>query len=124
MLEGHEAKVRALCSLGGLLASGSEDNTVRIWSAEDGSERHVLRSHEGWVKALCSLGGVLLASASDDNTVRIWSAEDGSERHVLRGQGIMTKKTPSFLSGSHMQNHALLRSVCSDRHDNWWGLTG
>ena len=36
----------------------------------------------------------------------------------------MTKKTPSFLSGSHMQNHALLRSVCSDRHDNWWELTG
>ena len=34
------------------------------------------------------------------------------------------QKTPSFLSGSHMQNHAPLRSVCSDRHGNWWGLAG
>ena len=48
------------------------------------------------------------------------------DKMVVRAEdkGIMTKKTPSFLSGSHMQNHALLRSVCSDRHGNWWELTG
>ena len=41
-------------------------------------------------------------------------------------KGKIPKKTPSFLSGSHMQNHALLRSVCSDRHGtcNWWELAG
>ena len=64
MLVVHEAQVTALCSLGGgLLASASDDWTVRVWAAEDESERHVLRGHEDAVFALCSLGGGLLPVA-------------------------------------------------------------
>ena len=68
------------------LASGSWDNTVRLWEVASGQERAVLRGHEREVRCVAfSPDGRWLASGSWDNTVRLWEVASGQERAVLRG---------------------------------------
>jgi uncharacterized protein with WD repeat len=54
------------------LATGSWDNTARVWEAASGQE--VARmTHEGPVLAVAfSPDGRWLATGSDDNTARVW----------------------------------------------------
>ena len=50
---------------GHTLASGSWDETVRLWNAASGKERAVLRGHKGWVYAVALSGeACTLASGS------------------------------------------------------------
>ena len=72
-----------------LLASGSGDNTIRIWDVGDNTNlRHVrtLRGHTDDVWSVAwSPDGRTLASASDDGTVRLWNPNNGINFAVLRG---------------------------------------
>ena len=72
-----------------LLASGSQDNTVRIWDVRDRDNlRHVrtLREHTDDVDWVAwSPDGRVLASASEDGTVRLWNPNNGINFAVLRG---------------------------------------
>ena len=63
---------------GRTFATAGQDGTARIWDADSGKERFVLRGHEDevdWVSFDPS--GTRLVTAGDDATVRIWSASDG-----------------------------------------------
>ena len=78
---------------GGLLISGSEDGTIRLWGlTETGLFEHpeqVLQGHQGPVYGLAiSTDKRWLLSGSGDNTARLWDlqAADPSYAHiVLRG---------------------------------------
>ena len=60
---------------GQLLASASDDNTIRLWDPATGTSRGTLEGHSDWVRAVVfSPDGQLLASASDDKTVRLWDS--------------------------------------------------
>ncbi|HVE58177.1 MAG TPA: caspase family protein [Pyrinomonadaceae bacterium] len=62
------------------VASGSFDNTIKIWDFSTGRELRALTGHTGAVKTLaCSKDGRLLASGSNDKTVRVWDVESGNE---------------------------------------------
>ena len=90
VLSGHRDEVNSVVFSpdSRLLASGSEDKTVRIWEVETGRGVRVLRGHENWVWSVAfSPDGRLLASGSHDNTVRLWEVETGREIRVLRGHG-------------------------------------
>jgi len=54
------------------LASGSDDNTVKVWDAADGRCLRTIEAHQ-WPLNACawSHDGSRLLSASDDGTVKI-----------------------------------------------------
>ena len=72
-----------------LLASGSNDRTIRIWDVGDrDNPRHVrtLRGHTAYVRSVAwSPDGRTLASGSHDGTVRLWNPNNGINFAVLVG---------------------------------------
>jgi WD40 repeat protein len=71
---------------GGLLATGGEDPTVRLWHVASGAERAALTGHASAVHAVAySPDGRLLATGSKDKTARLWDTVTLTERAVLIG---------------------------------------
>ncbi|KAH8204381.1 hypothetical protein TruAng_001432 [Truncatella angustata] len=59
------------------LATGSGDNTARIWDCDTGTPKYTL-SHTGWVLSVSwSPDGSRLATGSMDKTVKIWDSDTG-----------------------------------------------
>ena len=66
--------------------AGLDDNTVRLWDAASGRERHRLEGHSNAVLSVAwSPDGASVASGSSDNTVRLWDAASGREQVSLEG---------------------------------------
>jgi WD40 repeat protein len=87
-LQGHQKAVRCLTFRpnGSLLASGSADQTIRLWDTATAAEQACLSGHGGAVTGLAfSPDGSLLASGSEDLTVRLWDVAAGAERTKLEG---------------------------------------
>ncbi len=71
---------------GKTIASGSDDNAIKIWNTESGKELRTLTGHSDLVRSVAfSPDGKSLASGSDDRTVRVWNMENGTELRSLRG---------------------------------------
>lgn len=68
------------------LASTGNDDTLRLWDTEKGTERARLTGHDGaaWSVAFSPDGGTL-ASGGDDETVRLWDVATTAERMRLSG---------------------------------------
>ena len=78
-LEEHRESVMSLCAMSekDQFASGSLDNSIRIWSVAPSSTLYVctkiLQGHEGSVRDLLELPeSNRLVSASDDDSIRVW----------------------------------------------------
>jgi WD40 repeat protein/serine/threonine protein kinase len=69
------------------LATGGEENTVKIWDVETGQElQPPLRGHKGEVYTLAfSPDGRWIASGGEDSTVRVWDSHTGKLIHTFRG---------------------------------------
>src|SRR4051794_8624741 len=63
---------------GKALATGSFDNTVKLWDFATGKELFTLKGHTQPVYAVAfNKDGTILASASQDTTIRLWNPKDG-----------------------------------------------
>ncbi|HKP71906.1 MAG TPA: caspase family protein, partial [Pyrinomonadaceae bacterium] len=99
-----------------LLASGSKDNTVRLWDVESGRELRKLTGHAAWVKAVAfSADGKWLASASVDGAVKLWEVATGREARSFAGGGSINAITFSpdarWLAAGNAGNQVLLWNV-------------
>ena len=112
--DGHSDFVRAVVVVDGRVVTGSDDGTMREYSATDGSCLRVIQAHDSWVWALCSLGSGLLASGSKDSTIKIW--QGGSCLRVLRGHG----NSVSCLANS--PDHSKLLSGSGDHSARLWDV--
>ncbi|MFW6295667.1 MAG: eIF2A-related protein, partial [Halothece sp.] len=85
-LEGHLDSVTAVAFSPNetLIASASEDNTIKLWN-QKGKEIRTLSGHQDTVTDVAfSPDGKILASASLDNTIKLWNLE-GKELNTLKG---------------------------------------
>jgi WD40 repeat protein len=70
----------AFSSDGTTLASGSADNTVKLWDVRSGQEVATLKGHASSVWSVAfSSDGKTLASGCDDKTVKLWFAATDEE---------------------------------------------
>jgi WD40 repeat protein len=80
VLEGHTGYVLSVAfSLDGTrVASGSSDNTIRLWDSKTGREATHMSGHTDWIRSVVfSPDGMHIASGSDDKTVRLWDTQTG-----------------------------------------------
>ena len=99
---GHRKKVHSVAwSCAGLkLASGSVDQTVRVWAIDENGRSHdtELKGHTDSVDQLRwdPTHPEVLGTASGDKTVRIWDARSGKCAHAIetRGENINIRWSP------------------------------
>ncbi|MDQ1708416.1 MAG: hypothetical protein QOJ88_1627, partial [Pyrinomonadaceae bacterium] len=79
---------------GRILASGSDDETIKLWQVYTGEIRTLIGHVAPHTKAfdshsvnavVFSPDGTILASGSDDNTIKLWDVKTGSELRTLIG---------------------------------------
>ena len=125
------------------LATGSADDSVRLWEVATGRSVAVLQGHTDDVRSVAfSPLGDRLASASEDGTVRLWSVPDGAplvEMSSLLERIILVRYSPDgsllALAGNRCflelreSRHGILRRTlsqpgCIDRVGSAtsWGL--
>ena len=60
-----------------LLASGSSDNSVKIWDTNSGNQLKSLTGHSDQVLAVAIDSNNMLASGSYDKSVKLWDKHNG-----------------------------------------------
>lgn len=75
-----------------LLASGSTDQTIKLWDLHTGRCVRTLEGHTGTVRSLLLAANGSLVSGARDGTVRVWDTESGECRFVLRGHAMTIRE--------------------------------
>ena len=71
---------------GQTIASGSADNTIRLWDAATGQIKNILTDHRDDVnRVVFTPDGSTLMSGSNDKTIRVWDFATGLQKQVLTG---------------------------------------
>ena len=84
-MAGHEGDVNCAAIWEKILASGSDDKTVRLWDLVTGNPIRSLREHIASVTAVkFTTDGQFLISASKDRTVRVYETLSGRFLAALR----------------------------------------
>lgn len=76
ILKGHTNGIMAVQMLDNVLATGSYDNTIKIWDLDTGSETRTLSGHTLGIRCL-QFDEKKLISGSMDGTLRVWNWRTG-----------------------------------------------
>ncbi|BBD65510.1 WD-40 repeat-containing protein [Nostoc commune NIES-4072] len=100
---------------GKMLASASDDHTVKLWDTFTRQEIKTLTGHTNWVwRVSFSPDGKMLASASKDKTVKLWDTSTGQEIQTLTGH------TNEVNRISFSPNGKMLASASYDKTIKLW----
>jgi len=111
-LIGHTGDVNTLIKLSNdnLLASGSDDNTIKIWNLKTNSLIRTLSGSSGHVLSLAVLNNGYLASGSADKSIQIWNAETGQQIRKLNGH-LGEVKSLAVLNNGMLASGSLDQSI-------------
>ncbi|KAL6070987.1 WD40 repeat-containing protein SMU1 [Balamuthia mandrillaris] len=110
---GHRGNVKCVEFIGEegfTLASGSSDNTIKVWDVEAGAgQKHLLHTLKGHTSRIwdisSNLSGSLLASASGDGSVKLW---DLSRQVVVNSKTLKSHKGDVYSVKFHPgENHVV-----------------
>jgi WD40 repeat protein/transcriptional regulator with XRE-family HTH domain len=110
--ESESARMEDTCYV---MASGSDDRTIRIWNYQNGEHLRTLHGHSSWVQSVSfSADRAWLASGSRDQTVRVWDWRTGECLHTLQGHSHRVKSVAFSSQGT------LLASSSDDHTIKLW----
>ena len=121
VLTGHTDGVRSIAFSpdGKTLASGSWDDTVRLWNVETREHQRTLKGHTDWVESVAfSPDGKLLASGSLDKTVHLWDAVTGRHLETLTGHTAGVKSVAFSPNGDTLASGGFDKTVRLWNTDN------
>ncbi|XP_038055611.1 F-box/WD repeat-containing protein 7-like [Patiria miniata] len=85
VLKGHDDHVITCLQFNGQrIVSGSDDNTLKVWSATTGKCLRTLVGHTGGVWS-SQMSNNIIISGSTDRTLKVWNADTGQCIHTLYG---------------------------------------
>lgn len=115
-LVGHRDVINCVIVLeNDLVASGSNDKTVKVWNSKNGSLIQSLESHASSVYTLAMLQNGNLVSGSADRTIKIWQKNSWELVKTLTGH------TLSVLGLTVLKNGGLV-SYSDDKTIKLWDL--
>jgi WD40 repeat protein len=111
-LSGHTEPVRALTlsPSGQVLASGSDDQTIKLWNPTTGALLHTLTGHRDRIKSIViTPDDQTLISSSFDNTIKFWNTQTGKEIRTITEKTevramLLTLDGQTLISGSGDQS--------------------
>ncbi|MFC7218823.1 WD40 repeat domain-containing serine/threonine protein kinase [Streptomyces polyrhachis] len=120
-LIGHTGPVNSVAFSpdGSLLASASDDKSIRLWNIAAGTAEFIVIGHTGPVNSVAfSPDGSLLASASDDKSIRLWNIAAGTAEFIVIGH------TGPVNSVAFSPDGSLLASASDDKTVLLWNIAG
>lgn len=85
--KGHKASVNALTGANGIVASASQDATIRLWNPATWEALAVLESHKNPIRSIAfSPDGARLVSSDEAGSVRLWDVKTRRQIHQFPEQ--------------------------------------
>ncbi len=111
---GHSADVTSVAFSpdGKTLASGSFDNTIKLWDASTGELKQTLEGLKNGVYAVAfSPDGMTLASGSGDTTIQLWNATTGVLKQTLLGHSKVVSSVAFSPAGKTLASGSLDNTI-------------
>lgn len=114
MFQGHASWVWSVVFSpdGQRIASGSNDQTIRLWDAQTGACIRILEGHTRGVYSLhFSADGLTLWSDSQDETIKLWDLRTGECIRTLRSDRLYEGMNITGATGLTFAQKATLKAL-------------